>query len=86
VGAFEDCGGWRHVCDLSAAELAEQEGILRPPFKCFVRDALLLVGLPGDDAGDAIYLIVPFELLVISLRFTLQAVSPLGGRVDAAAG
>jgi len=56
-----------HLCDASAAQLAER-GASKGPF-CLVRGAIRLFGAKMETPGAAFQLIVPIAFFVMSLRF-----------------
>jgi TRAP-type C4-dicarboxylate transport system permease small subunit len=61
--------GSKHVCDASAAELKNLEGVEVPRTFCAVRSVLRVIGITAETPGAAFQIIVPFMFIVISLRF-----------------
>jgi TRAP-type C4-dicarboxylate transport system permease small subunit len=61
--------GSMHVCDATAAQLKEIEGIERPAIFCVVRSVLNTFGVPAETPGAAFQIVVPIMFLVIGLRF-----------------
>ena len=58
-----------HLCDASAAQLAQVADLTRPAVFCAVRSVLALAGLRAETPRAAFQLIVPLMLLVTALRF-----------------
>lgn len=69
VSAYEVMtpGGGIHLCDATAAQLAEQD-MSRGPF-CLVRGLLSVFGAKMETPGAAFQLIVPIAFFVMALRF-----------------
>lgn len=61
--------GSQHVCDASAAQLKELEGVEVPSSFCAVRSGLKVFGITAETPGAAFQLIVPFMFIVMGLRF-----------------
>jgi TRAP-type C4-dicarboxylate transport system permease small subunit len=64
-------GGRGHLCDVAGAEVASQ-GIDRPDLFCAVRHLLAGMGIPATTPENAMQLIVPPALLLMSVRFVLK--------------
>jgi TRAP-type C4-dicarboxylate transport system permease small subunit len=61
--------GSKHVCDASAAELKNLEGVEVPKLFCGFRKVLNTFGIPAETPGAAFQIVVPFMFIVIGLRF-----------------
>jgi len=61
--------GSLHVCDATAAQLAEQPEAAPPPLFCALRSTLAACSLPAETPGATSQLIIPLMLLVAALRF-----------------
>jgi TRAP-type C4-dicarboxylate transport system permease small subunit len=61
--------GSQHVCDATAAQLEQLEGLEVPALFCGVRRLLGAVAIPAETPAAAFQIIVPFMFVVIGLRF-----------------
>jgi TRAP-type C4-dicarboxylate transport system permease small subunit len=61
--------GSQHVCDATAAEIKQLEGMQVPSGFCAVRSVLKVFGVTAETPGAAFQLIVPFMFFVMGLRF-----------------
>jgi TRAP-type C4-dicarboxylate transport system permease small subunit len=58
-----------HVCDATAKQLSDLEGVDRPGLFCAGRSVLKVVGITAETPGAAFQIIVPILFLIIGLRF-----------------
>jgi hypothetical protein len=63
-----------HVCDASAAQLAELS-TSRPWFFCTIRSVLSALGAAVDTPGAAFQLIVPVMFVIMAVRMFAQGVN-----------
>jgi hypothetical protein len=61
--------GSQHICDATAAQLKELEGVDVPSMFCAVRTGLKALGITPETPGAAFQLIVPFMFIVMGFRF-----------------
>lgn len=73
VELLDATGRVMHLCDASAAQLAEVPGLNAPHVFCAVRIALAAFGVHAETASAAFQLIAPVALLVVALRFFAAA-------------
>jgi len=69
-------GDTAHVCDVTAAAAVEA-GSERPGFFCAIRSVLSATGHPVSTPANALELVVPALLLVMSVRFLAKAVGEI---------
>jgi TRAP-type C4-dicarboxylate transport system permease small subunit len=58
-----------HICDATAAQLKQLEGVDKPGMFCAVRGLLNAFGVPAETPGASFQIIVPFMFFVMGLRF-----------------
>ena len=58
-----------HVCDASADQLKDLEGVDVPRVFCVVRSVFHAIGMPAETPGAAFQIVVPFMFFVIGVRF-----------------
>jgi TRAP-type C4-dicarboxylate transport system permease small subunit len=61
--------GSQHICDASAEQIKQLEGLSVPRSFCTVRSGLKIFGITAETPGAAFQLIVPFMFFVMGLRF-----------------